>query len=67
MQLHERLAIAAIVNGLRKSGAIDDHAVHAVADELRWAAKLTDERGQRSASFELRKLAGDVAAGKNGE
>lgn len=67
MELVQRLALAAIVNGLRKSGAIDDAAVASIADELRSAAKITDGWGHTHQSETLRGLADDVAAGKSGE
>ncbi|WP_380787255.1 hypothetical protein [Sphingomonas sp. R86521] len=67
MDLVQRLAIAAIINGLRKSGAIDDAAVAAIADELQAVGKITDGWGHVRQAETLRSLADDIAAGKSGE
>jgi hypothetical protein len=67
VELVQRLAIAAIVNGLRKSGAIGDEAVAAIGEELLTAAKITDGWGHVRQSDTLRSLAADISAGKSGE
>ena len=67
MELVQRLAIAAIVNGLRKSGAIGEEAVEAIALELQTAAKITDGWGHTRQSTALRALADDINAGRSGE
>ncbi len=67
MELVQRLALAAIVNGLRKSGSIDDAAVASIADELRSAAGITDRWGHKNQSTVLRSLAESVLTGESGE
>jgi len=67
MELVQRLAIAAIVNGLRKSGAIGEEAVEAISMELQSAAKITDGWGHTRQSTTLRALADDIITGRSGE
>lgn len=63
MGTHERMAIAAVMAGLRKSGAIDDDAVQAVADELaKVAVELANYGSREHAQFVA--LADDVAVGR---
>lgn len=67
MELVQRLAIKAIVNGLRKSGAIGDEAMAGIADELQAAAENADFGGLGRGSDALRTLARDIFPGAGGE
>lgn len=63
MRNHERIAMAAIVSGLRKSGAIDNAAVAAIAKELTEAARQMEHYGSHEHA-QMVALADDVAHGR---
>jgi hypothetical protein len=59
MDTHTRMAIAAVVRGLRESGSIDDTAVHTIAAHLRAAAHEMEGLG-REDHAQLHQLAADI-------
>ncbi|WP_271300661.1 hypothetical protein [Sphingomonas sp. CV7422] len=59
MQNAERFAIAAVISGLRKSGAIDDAALGIIADELAQAVEDANQYDSSSANT-IERLAADV-------
>lgn len=66
LRLEHRLALVAIVNGLRKGGEISDATIKAIADELRAATKVSDEWGHTETSRDLAKIADAIEAGTSG-
>lgn len=65
MKIHERMAFAAIVNGLREGGAIDDATVAIIARKLRDAVPRAQNFGYGEAAY-LELLAVEIEAGRDG-
>jgi len=65
MKIHERMAFAAIVNGLREGGAIDDATVAIIARQLRDAVPRAQSFGHGEAAY-LELLAVEIEAGRDG-
>jgi len=63
MDTHTRMAIAAVVKGLRDSAAIDDEIVQAIAANLHKAADDMQSYGRESHA-QLQQLAADIVAGE---
>lgn len=60
IDLANRLAIGAVINGLREGGEVSERTMSAIAAAFRGATAITDEMGHSDTSVQLRKLA-DVA------
>ncbi|MFX4086177.1 hypothetical protein ACKU27_13855 [Sphingobium yanoikuyae] len=67
LSLAHRLALSAIVNGLRKGGEISDRSVKAIAEELRAATKVSDDFGHKDTSESLRHIAAAIEQGESGK
>jgi len=67
IDMAHRLAIMAVVNGLRKGGEISEISLKAIAAELRRATEISDEWGHRDTTEALEKLADAVEHGSSGK
>jgi|EndMetStandDraft_9_1072997.scaffolds.fasta_scaffold00102_31 hypothetical protein len=67
LQLAHRLALAAIVNGLRDGGEISERTIQAIGARLRAATAVSDDYGHRDTSDALRHLAEAIEKGENGK
>lgn len=66
IDMAHRMAIAAVVNGLRNSGAIDETAVQAIAAELRKATAVSTSFGHADTTRDLRTIADAIERGTQG-
>lgn len=62
-----RLAIMAVVNGLRKGGDLSEASVKAIAAELRAATAISEDWGHTDTTRDLHMLADAVESGGNGK
>lgn len=67
IDMAHRMAIAAVVNGLRKSGEISDKAVTAIANELRLATAVSVSYNHTDTTNDLRTLADAIERGASGK
>lgn len=67
IKLENRLAIAAILNGLRQGGEVGERTMSAIADALRAAAAVSDDMLHTETSGHLRQLAGIAEQGGTGK
>lgn len=65
VKIHERMAFAAIVNGLKEGGVIDDATVAIIARKLRQAIPRAQTFGPGEAAY-LELLAVEIEAGRDG-
>ena len=67
IRLAHRLAIMAVVNGLRKGGDVSDATIKAIAEELRAATDISNQYGHSDTSEVLLHLADAVENGDSGK
>jgi hypothetical protein len=67
IDLAHRLAITAIVNGLRKGGEVGEATIDAIAAELRAATAVSEEWGHTDTTHDLRTIAEAVENGGSGK
>lgn len=67
IDMANRLAIAAVVNGLRNGGEVTEKTMAAIAAALRAATAVSDDMGHGGTSEGLRKLADAAENGGNGK
>lgn len=67
IDLAHRLAIMAVINGLRDGGEISEVTINAIAKRFGDAAKVSDDWGHSDTSEVLRKLADETMRGGSGE
>ena len=67
IRLAHRLAIMAVVNGLRKGGDVSDATIKAIAEELRAATDISNQSGHSDTSEVLLHLADAVENGDSGK
>lgn len=67
IDMAHRLAIMAVVNGLRKGGDLSEASVKAIADELRAATAISKEWNHHDTTDALLHLADAVETGGNGK
>lgn len=67
LRMEHRLAIMAVINGLRDGGEISEVTIRAIAKRLGDAAKVSDDWGHQDTSEILRRLADETISGGNGE
>ena len=60
MEPGTKLALQAILQGLRRSGVLGDHAMAVIIDELRYAAREADEQLFARSGRQIEELAEDL-------
>ena len=67
IDMAHRLALMAIVNGLRKGGDLSEASIAAIATELRAATAISKDWGHTDTTDALNHLADAVENGTNGK